>query len=91
MERHNGTRDRRLIPPSNAPQKEHQHIMLSRTATSSVAGRATAMRRLRRRASATSTALRQYCGTNGCASFLELDPETGIARCEICGFVRRTH
>ena len=37
------------------------------------------------------TALRPYCGTNGCTSFLEVDPETGVARCPICGYVRRTH
>ncbi len=48
------------------------------------------MRRLRRRAS-TATAMRPYCGTNGCASFLETDPESGIARCPICGFTRRAH
>jgi hypothetical protein len=46
------------------------------------------MRRLRRRANA---AGRMYCSTNGCTSFLEIDPTTGIARCPICGLVRRTH
>jgi hypothetical protein len=49
------------------------------------------MRRLRRRASTVSAGLRPYCGTNGCASFLEVDPETGVARCPICGFIRRAH
>jgi len=46
------------------------------------------MRRLRRRASAAS---HLYCGTNGCASYLELDAVNGVARCPICGFVRRTN
>ncbi len=38
-------------------------------------------RRLQRRASL-------YCGTNGCASFLDVDPLTGDAVCRICGFRR---
>jgi hypothetical protein len=38
-------------------------------------------RRLQRRASL-------YCGTNGCASFLDVDPMTGDAVCRICGFRR---
>lgn len=62
--------------------------MMSRTATSSVTGRATAMRRMRRR---TQAATRLYCGTNGCTSYLELDPTTGLAHCEICGYIRRVH
>ncbi len=61
--------------------------MLSRSSnvTTGFSGRATAMRRQRRR---TANA-RLFCGTNGCASFLVLDPETGIATCPICGFKRR--
>ena len=35
------------------------------------------MRRMRRRTNAVTTSGRLFCGTNGCASFLELDPETG--------------
>jgi hypothetical protein len=62
--------------------------MMSRSATSSVAGRSTAMRRLRRRANA---ATRLYCSTNGCTSFLEIDTESGVARCHVCGLVRRIH
>jgi hypothetical protein len=46
------------------------------------------MRRLRRRAHNSN---RLYCGTNGCTSFLEIDRETGTARCQICGYVRRIH
>jgi hypothetical protein len=46
------------------------------------------MRRLRRRASAAS---HLYCATNGCTSYLELDPANGVARCPICGYVRRTN
>jgi hypothetical protein len=43
------------------------------------------MRRMRRR----SMALRLYCRTNGCTSFLELHPEGGIASCPVCGYSRR--
>ncbi|MGC8634491.1 MAG: hypothetical protein ACP5VP_07490 [Candidatus Limnocylindrales bacterium] len=32
-----------------------------------------------------------FCGTNGCASRLDLDERTGIATCHICGFTRRIH
>ena len=71
--------------------------MMSRSATTSFAGRASNMRRLRRRASAAAVAGsasatgRQFCRTNGCASFLETDPDTGLEKCPICGYVRRTH
>jgi len=30
-----------------------------------------------------------YCRTNGCASFLRLDPESRVATCPVCGFHRR--
>jgi hypothetical protein len=43
------------------------------------------MRRLRRRPIAAS---RLFCGTNGCPSFLELDPDGHAAVCTICGFRR---
>jgi len=43
---------------------------------------------MRRRASAAS---RLYCSTNGCTSFLELDTAAGVARCSVCGYVRRLH
>ena len=49
------------------------------------------MRRMRRRTHAVSTSSQLFCGTNGCASFLDLDPGTGTATCHICGFVRRVH
>jgi len=42
------------------------------------------MRRMRRR----SLAIRLYCRTNGCTSFLELHPERGIAVCPVCGYSR---
>ena len=45
--------------------------MLSRSHQSSMSGRSASMRRMRRR----SMALRLYCRTNGCTSFLELHPE----------------
>jgi hypothetical protein len=62
--------------------------MMSRTTTTSVAGRARSMRRLRRRATA---AQRPYCRTNGCPSFLEVDPVSGLATCPICGYTRHLH
>jgi hypothetical protein len=49
------------------------------------------MRRLRRRAGAAASALRPYCRTNGCATFLEVDPATGVATCPVCGATRRIH
>jgi hypothetical protein len=60
--------------------------MLSRTATSAVASRASSMRRMRRRAV---HANRLYCSTNGCTSFLFIDQAAGVARCEICGYTRK--
>ncbi len=62
--------------------------MMTRTTSANVAGRSVAMRRLRRRSHSAS---RPYCSTNGCTSFLEVDPDTGIASCPICGFQRRLH
>jgi hypothetical protein len=44
------------------------------------------MRRMRRRTMQTN---RPYCRTNGCASFLEIDPETGVGSCPICGYTLR--
>lgn len=60
--------------------------MLSRSATMNLSQRAGAMRRQRRRTHAVSPL---YCSTNGCASFLELDPTSGVAICPVCGYVRR--
>jgi hypothetical protein len=62
--------------------------MMTRTTTASVAGRSVAMRRMRRRAS---TATRPYCSTNGCTSFLVVDPDTSVATCPVCGFTRHMH
>jgi hypothetical protein len=62
--------------------------MTFRTTTPSVAGRSVAMRRLRRRAASSN---RPYCSTNGCTSYLIVDPAAGTAHCEICGFTRRLH
>jgi len=69
-------------------RKEPNHSMMTRTTTASVAGRSVAMRRLRRR---TQAAGRPFCGTNGCASLLDVDPITRIATCHICGYTRRVH
>ena len=62
--------------------------VLSRTTTASLAGRSSSMRRQRRRVMHTN---RPYCRTNGCASFLEVDPITGTASCPICGYMLRPH
>jgi hypothetical protein len=59
--------------------------MLSRTYQSSMNGRSASIRRMRRR----SMAIRLYCRTNGCTSFLELQPERGLAVCPVCGYSRR--
>jgi hypothetical protein len=64
--------------------------MMSRTTTASVAGRSVAMRRLRRRAS-TASASRLFCSTNGCTSFLVVDPATSVGTCPICGYTRHIH
>ncbi|MEI7742956.1 MAG: hypothetical protein WCK58_04290 [Chloroflexota bacterium] len=60
--------------------------MLSRATTNAVAHRASSMRRLRRR---TVAAVRLYCATNGCTSFLVIDEASQVAHCEICGYSRR--
>jgi hypothetical protein len=60
--------------------------MLSRSATMNLSQRAGAMRRQRRRSHASPLL---YCATNGCASFLELEPTSGVATCPICGYERR--
>jgi len=46
---------------------------------------------MRRRTHAASASSQLFCSTNGCASFLDLDTETGTATCHICGFVRRVN
>jgi hypothetical protein len=30
-----------------------------------------------------------YCNTNGCTTFMTLEPDRAIARCPVCGAVRR--
>jgi hypothetical protein len=62
--------------------------MMSRTVTATYAGRASSMRRLRRRAAA-SHQTRPFCNTNGCASFLEVDTASRIATCPVCGATQR--
>ena len=59
--------------------------MLTRTHHSSVVGRQASIRRMRRRSMST----RLYCRTNGCTSFLELNPERGVATCPVCGYFRK--
>ncbi len=60
--------------------------MLTRATTNAVAYRASSMRRMRRRSS---NAVRPYCATNGCTSYLVIDEIGGVAHCEICGYTRR--
>jgi hypothetical protein len=78
-------RDAGALPRPRAARKT-QLTMTSRTLTTTVAGRAGSMRRMRRR---TAAAGRIYCSTNGCTSFLHVDPATGVARCAVCGYIRR--
>jgi hypothetical protein len=59
--------------------------MLSRSATMHLSRRSSAMRRQRRRSHTSAL----YCATNGCASFLVVDPMTSVATCPICGFTRQ--
>ena len=65
--------------------------MMSRSATATYAGRASNMRRLRRRAHHAEAANRPYCRTNGCASFLVIDESNSVASCPICGYHLRLH
>lgn len=61
--------------------------MFSKSAASPAAlsQRASAMRRQRRRA----TASHVYCATNGCTTYLAVDPASGVATCPVCGYRRR--
>jgi len=43
------------------------------------------MRRMRRRAKSDHL----YCATNGCTTYLAVDPERRVARCPVCGYQRR--
>jgi hypothetical protein len=60
--------------------------VLTRATTTNLSYRAASIRRLRRR---TASSGRLYCSTNGCASFLEVDPANGVATCQVCGYQRR--
>ena len=75
-------------PPPCAKKGIEEQTVLTRTTTASLAGRASSMRRMRRRAIQSN---RPFCRTNGCASFLEVDPTTGIGTCPICGYTLRPH
>lgn len=61
--------------------------MLTRSAAGPAATsqRAAAMRRMRRRAKSDHL----YCATNGCTTYLAVDPERHVARCPVCGYQRR--
>ena len=64
--------------------------MLTRSAANAAVGRASAMRRMRRRsANAHTSPSKLYCSTNGCTSYLVLDDDGRTAHCEICGYTRR--
>jgi hypothetical protein len=60
--------------------------VLTRANTTDFSFRAASIRRLRRRAA---SAGRLYCSTNGCPSFLEIDPQRRVATCNVCGYQRR--
>jgi hypothetical protein len=66
------------------PKGTYRIQMLNRSMQASAIG-ASARRRLRRR---TQVDHRLYCSTNGCATVLSLDPESGLATCPICGLTR---
>lgn len=61
--------------------------MLSRThhTNLSIGQRAVAQRRLRRSASNRNL----FCSTNGCTTFMDVDPSGAFATCHICGSQRR--
>ena len=65
--------------------------MMTRSATTTFAGRSSSMRRMRRRTATANGAARLFCSTNGCPSFLIVDADSGVASCPICGFTRQTH
>jgi hypothetical protein len=65
--------------------------MMSRSSTTTYAGRASSMRRLRRRAHHANAGSRLFCRTNGCPSFLVVDPATDVATCPVCGYHLRLH
>jgi hypothetical protein len=73
-----------LLRPHREQKEPENNHMLTRTHHSSVIGRSASIRRMRRRSMST----KLYCGTNGCTSFLELQPELGRAVCLVCGFTR---
>ena len=68
------------IKAQASPMRTH---IANRRASAAIGSQlaSTSRRRLLRRASL-------YCGTNGCASFLDVDPIAGMALCRICGFRR---
>lgn len=66
--------------------------MLSRSASTitQVSQRAAAMRRQNgRRGFGRNAGPALYCRTNGCTTYMRLDPATGLATCPICGATRR--
>ena len=73
--------------PGARPKEIEEHHMLTRTYQSSVVGRSASIRRMRRRSLTSNSKL--YCRTNGCPSFLELQPERGLAVCPICNYTLR--
>jgi hypothetical protein len=77
------------VRETREPEGTVNQPMMSRTTTASVAGRSVAMRRMRRRAS--TSASRLFCSTNGCTSFLVVDPATNVGTCPICGYTRHVH
>ncbi|HUG47466.1 MAG TPA: hypothetical protein VMP67_03535 [Candidatus Limnocylindria bacterium] len=58
--------------------------MQTRTFNNNFSQRASARRRIRR----TAGSHRLYCTTNGCTTYLQLDPLAHIATCPVCGATR---
>jgi hypothetical protein len=77
------TTDARPHTDRNGSGISMQSHTASRRASSALGSQASsvARRRLQRRAAL-------FCGTNGCASILEVDPGSGVASCRICGYRR---
>ncbi|MFI5291541.1 MAG: hypothetical protein ACHQ02_01595 [Candidatus Limnocylindrales bacterium] len=64
--------------------------MISRNTTiTSISRRSASMRRQQHQQRTADSRL--FCRTNGCATFMLLDGDTGVASCPICGARRRLH
>jgi hypothetical protein len=81
-----------MRPTRDRDEHRTTDTMMTRTLTTNLAGRSSSMRRLRRRTRHGAVSANPlFCSTNGCATILVLDGETGVARCPVCGLERRVH